>query len=209
MADLSSTPHPHSIPARRMAEVFTVQGRDISVDIDRVDTKTVSDERLAAEASSVKWNERAALEAKLCSKVVKQIDCAVYVIRPTGDPRVCKIGHSRNPLKRVLEVQNGSHQRLQVSHLFWLPKEAAKGLERFSLRVMGKLGKRLVGEWVGLTPDAAAQVVSVVALEANLPIATSRMFCRNTRHIVARSGIEGDSFSYNSTPEEYLSAMGY
>ena len=77
----------------------------------------------------------------------------IYVICEAQDPTCVKIGLSRDPDRRVRQLQTGWSQPLVVFHREEIPDGKVRGLEKLIHRLLAHL--RLQGEWFELTPEAA------------------------------------------------------
>jgi hypothetical protein len=81
----------------------------------------------------------------------------IYVICEGLDAEVSKIGISKNPDRRVRQLQTGHPLPLVVAHREEVDDKKVKGLERLIHRQLTHL--RLKGEWFSLSPaDAILEV---------------------------------------------------
>lgn len=150
----------------------------------RLDRAKAEPEAIVAAFGKEKDNKSAmALLDAAKSGVVKSLDHAVYVVA-TESGAASKIGYTANPTKRLCSLQGANYEKLRISHLFWLPERSAVGVERFALRLAGKIGKRIGGEWVDLPEDEAAFIVATVLTEANVMCSNSAMFAANHKMIL-------------------------
>lgn len=133
-------------------------------------------------------------------------EAAVYIIASTGG-EACKIGHSRNPMQRLGEIQTGSPTRLFISHLFWTPYETAKWAENYALKIMEHRGRRCVGEWVDAEPSTAAEVVAFLLSHSGSGVSNSAMHIQNLRNIKKLAGGRQTTLTRGAArfdPEEWL-----
>lgn len=207
MASSNDNGNDGRVPVRKELSIFEIDGRDVPLDVDRLNLKVLNAQEVAHLCSDSKSNRKAAMVCSLAYTEVKGLDAVVYVAT-TASRKASKVGLSNNPYKRMEQLQVGSHEQLSFTHLFWLPRACAKGLERFTLRVAGRLGARLSGEWVDLQADELATMIATLAVEGNMPLATSEMFTRNMAATLSAGGREFDSRGYSGTPFDVLSARG-
>lgn len=79
----------------------------------------------------------------------------LYVIGTDG--RKQKIGFSKNVEKRLVELQTGNPEKLQIHHTEAVPKDRIRLLER---KIHKELGyRRISGEWFDLTADEAKHML--------------------------------------------------
>lgn len=81
----------------------------------------------------------------------------IYVICESLDPTSSKIGISKNPDRRVRQLQTGHPLPLVVFHREEIADEKVRGLERLIHRLLAH--HRMKGEWFALPPEAAVQEV--------------------------------------------------
>lgn len=182
MADGVTNANGAGAPVKIQNTVVKVAGKDSPLGLFRLDDKGLEPEDVAA-LCGVSGDIRRACLAKLVGGAdQKRFDHAVYVITPL-DGGASKIGVSQSPYKRLAELQAGSHVQLRISHLFWMPSKAAFGIEGLSLRVIGRMGSRLHGEWVNMAHDEAAIVVAAILGASSVEYSTSEMLVRNLKAI--------------------------
>lgn len=99
---------------------------------------------------------------------------AVYAIGlQTGPP--IKIGFSRKPAIRLVEVQISSPQELRFHLVCWLPsKKEAVALEQRCHKILRDAGRHLRGEWFDLTPIEAAKVIDRASIDIDCRIVPHR-----------------------------------
>jgi hypothetical protein len=90
------------------------------------------------------------------------IDHYLYVIAPKAGLKPCKIGISKDPDRRVKQLQTGFPERLMVHHREPVPADRARFYERQFLREMNY--KRTHGEWLDLSVDHAIQMMKWVLI---------------------------------------------
>lgn len=83
---------------------------------------------------------------------------ACYVMGIPGEDK-CKIGYSRNPSGRRLQIEGGLWGKVEIFGLFWSYGQIANGIEQSALREARKQKIRLKGEWVNVPPEEAAQLI--------------------------------------------------
>lgn len=206
MAKYPDTLTDSDFPAHYRSSISQIDGKDVPQQSQRYDIRRASEELVASRTGSQRNNYRATSKvASLSAKFVTG-DCAVYVMCPTSST-ASKIGVARNPLARLKVLQTGCHEQLHIRHLFWLPEKQAYGLEGLSLRVIGKMGLRLVGEWVDMDPaDLACLIATVVCSNESMQLADSEMFVNNLKGLLARNEefIDSVAHQWGATPETIL-----
>jgi hypothetical protein len=111
-------------------------------------------------------------------KSSRKCESAVYVIHaPEHD--VCKIGISTSPGERLAGLQQSHWTRLELYSVAWSPTRKAETVEQEALRVAAECGKRLIGEWVKMSPAEAFQVVIDAAKTKKVPLCDSGTWLRN------------------------------
>lgn len=195
-------------PIVRKTEVYEINGADCLIDAIRFDRDKTTEEEMVRVCSDQLANRQACILAEFAKSQIKNPDHAVYVASVKSG-RACKIGVSNAPIKRLESLQNGSHERISITHLFWMPRRAAFGIEGLSLRAIGKMGKRLLGEWVGMTPQQTATVVSTIIGCSTVSTASSEMYRRNCRKVFTAGGMDDRHESYNDDPFWNLVKSGY
>jgi hypothetical protein len=90
-----------------------------------------------------------------------------------------------------------------------MPRRAAFGIEGLTLRALGRLGKRLVGEWVGMPPQDVATVLAAVISSSTVEIASSEMYRRNCRKVFTAGGMDDRHENYRDDPFWNLVKSGY
>lgn len=208
-----------------MAEVAYIGNRADNLVVSRTEIIEVNDLEVSFLASRFARNAKVEDIARQCGSdkgrmaramqdrralrgMAPDLDCAVYVAS-VQSRRASKVGFTSDPLNRVASLQTGSHERINLTHLFWLPRKAAKGLEKFTLRIAGRMGIRLVGEWVRMGPDELAVVIATLASEGNLPLANSAMFRQNCKSALRSTDADMFSKGYARDPFAVLSNSGY
>lgn len=98
---------------------------------------------------------------------------AVYAIGPQPG-RPLKIGFSRRPKGRLVELQICSPEELRFHHVFWLATTAdATKLEAECHRFLIEVGSHVRGEWFDLDGPLASKAINVAAFRAD---------CKLVRH---------------------------
>lgn len=77
----------------------------------------------------------------------------VYVIASDQSPNQVKIGMSRDPSRRVKQLQTGHATLLQVFHKQAFPAKNTRMIEQIIHKNLGHL--KLKGEWFSLTVEEA------------------------------------------------------
>ncbi len=85
--------------------------------------------------------------------------CGVYVMGPTGNYDVSKIGISANPIKRLSQMQTALWSDVLLHALIWAPLNIAVSIEAKALRLAKAEKLRLRGEWVALPADEAVGLI--------------------------------------------------
>ena len=81
----------------------------------------------------------------------------IYVICEGSDSEIVKIGFSRDPDKRLKQLQTGHSAPLVLFHKEEVHDEKVRALERVIHRTLSH--KKAIGEWFNLAPqDAVAEV---------------------------------------------------
>lgn len=206
MADASFNSDSAKIPYLIDRCVFEIDGREVVAPVERLNPKVLSETEIAARCGSKRFNEKVLSACGMRYGPMPSSDEAVYVIGNASRTAV-KIGVSRNPLGRLLALQGGSHEQLKVTHLFWTTRKEAYGLEKFALRVAGKVGKRLKGEWTDFSPEEAAHLIAVLIVEAGLGVSDSSLYRRAMKraNLLATDGHDYPSEVYHSDPFHALS----
>jgi hypothetical protein len=94
---------------------------------------------------------------------------AIYIITVAGTLTLVKIGISKDPYKRLKELQTGNPFELALFAFAWVGSyTAARTLE---LAVHVALAPfRLVGEWFGITPEDAERTIFQKAADLGISI---------------------------------------
>jgi hypothetical protein len=93
----------------------------------------------------------------------------LYVIAPKAGIAPCKIGISKDPDRRVKQLQTGFPERLMVHYREPVPPDRARFYERQLLREMNHL--RTHGEWLDLSVETAIQIMQWVLIHyADAPV---------------------------------------
>lgn len=200
MAVVPFTPSPTIIAT----EVVSYDGREVSFEALRVDKRKCTAENLALDCARANLNRKASEVSNRLFKAWPDYDAAVYVIAPSSG-LASKVGFSSNPIKRLESLQGGSHEQMHITHLFWMPRRAAKGVEGLTLRVLGRLGVRLKGEWCSYSPNEAATAIAAVAVQGDFAVATSWMYLANYERVLDACGCRDHSDGYRFSPERALS----
>jgi hypothetical protein len=195
-------------PIARTTELYQVNGAECLVDAIRFDRQAVTDEQMVEACGHNLANRKASQFAEFAKGQIRNADHAVYVAALKSG-RACKIGVTNNPLQRLLGLQNGCHERISLTHLFWMPRAAAIGIEGLALRTATRLGKRLLGEWVEMSADQAALVVAVVINSSTVAASCSQMYRRNCQAALMAGGINDDEDTYSHDPFWNLVKAGY
>jgi hypothetical protein len=195
------------LPRHLATEIVEMDGREIAFEAVRLSKAEACVDSLVAECGNPTWNKRAALLATGKLKGAKGFDSAVYVVTPASR-LVSKVGITTNPIKRMEALQCGSHEQLVMTHTFWLPRKAAIGVEKLTLRVLGRLGARLMSEWCNYSPEEAAAAIAAVATQGAFALATPQMYVANYYRAVnaVKGGVCEDSYAYACSPEKMLMA---
>lgn len=140
-------------------------------------------EFISAFSDKIKNGHAAALLDAAKYGAVKSLDHVVYVVA-TESRGASKIGYTADPLRRMANLQNSNYEKLEYSHLFWIPEKVALGVEKFALRLAKKMDKLIHGEWVDMSPDEAAFLVGTVIAESGAACSNSAMFIANHKMVV-------------------------
>lgn len=90
---------------------------------------------------------------------------ALYAIGPkSGTP--LKIGFSRRPASRLINLQISSPEDLRFHLVCWLATKAhATALEARCHQILIETGRHIRGEWFDLTPLTAAKVIDRASID--------------------------------------------
>lgn len=186
MADYPDNLSSPNFPVALRGMLCRLHGKDLTVKARRYDLHETPEELLAARSMDRSSNALATRRVSDMPKATSTNDCAVYVIEPESGI-AAKLGVSNNPLSRLLQLQVASHEQLKIRSLFWMPERQAFGIERVSLRVIAKMGRRLTGEWCDMSaPDLAATVACVIKSNEAVQVSDSEMELRNIDALYAQ-----------------------
>ena len=197
-------------PVRYRGTICNIDSKDMPIKMQRYDVRRTSPELIVHRAGNADWNRKAATRQELLPADLSTNDKALYVVAVEG-AGVSKIGVAERPLFRLKQLQTGSHARLTMPYLLWLPSKQAFGLESLVLRVMAKLGKKLVGEWCDMRPSEAALVVATTTTSNEaIHVADSQMHNRNMKRLIQHDPEGSISMAYHcgANPERLLANRG-
>lgn len=180
MAEVLDRQIPVNFPVRFEPVVLDSPDGQMTADFARIDLPKARESDIARNCGEAAAIAKAAQIRAAAGPVTADWDWAVYVVATPGE-RASKIGVTASPARRLVSVQNGSAERLRFSHLFWMPRKAAYGIERMALRIAARMGKRMMGEWVGMSSDEAGMVVATLLKCSTVSVSSSAMFCENIR----------------------------
>jgi len=96
--------------------------------------------------------------------------CFVYVIVPEGKWPV-KVGISKSPKRRLVDLQGANWKRLRVEYCGWTATRAdALAIERFVHDEYAERGKWLLGEWIDARPDEAKERIEWAAMALSINV---------------------------------------
>lgn len=96
--------------------------------------------------------------------------CGVYVISPDS-LTPCKVGVSKNAMKRIIDLQIAHWRPIQVSEYRWCKSVAdAVKVEKQTHVILREAGRELMGEWFDVRPKAALEAMEWAALTLNIEL---------------------------------------
>lgn len=195
-----------NFPVSLRAMLCCLHGKDLTIKARRYNLAEAPEELLASRAMDHHTNARASQRVADMPRATSTNDCAIYVMGPASGA-ASKIGVSASPLVRLQQLQAGNYEPLKIYALFWLPEGQAFGVERLSLRVIAKMGRRLTGEWCDLSPpDITSLIACVLKSNQAVQVSDSEMQIEN---IGALYGQDDDlqyslALKRRATPESVL-----
>ena len=103
---------------------------------------------------------------------------ALYVIA-ADEHGVSKIGVSRCPIDRFVDIQNGHWSELRLFAVLWAPLRDAECIEQKALALAGSRGLRLKGEWIDAEPEVAFSLIIETARDMESVLCDSASWLTN------------------------------
>jgi hypothetical protein len=113
------------------------------------------------------------LQTKPELKIFKELGFAcVYAVGPSGG-RPLKISWSRQFREKLIELQGGNWNALQVHDVAWMSGDlVAMRTVSDMTAILDKAKRRLIGDWFDVTPELAKQTLRLATDKAGIPTFT-------------------------------------
>lgn len=108
-------------------------------------------------------------EQKLCSDLGF---IAILAVGPSSG-RPVRLGWTGDLKQRMRKVQHGYWKPIEIHHIVWVQGEfAAVRLLEETFALLGKSGRRLLGDWFDITPEFAEQAIKIASKKAGVTISS-------------------------------------
>jgi len=99
----------------------------------------------------------------------------VYVMASEGGGSI-KVGHSKNPVRRLNDLQVSNQDTLRVFWVLRAKGDGAKKIERAFHNAARKTPHHLRGEWYCIKPEIAVSVIKKIAIKLNIETCADLQF---------------------------------